>query len=120
MSAGLAASSQGLAAGLSLPPSLGRVGGVSSAHGAAVFSPVVLLVAFGLALWLARTVAGLGAAERRRTDSWLCGYLPETDVVRYRAHGMYGEFKRYFGWVGGAARPAVSEGQSKESRGAGR
>jgi hypothetical protein len=55
-------------------------------------------------------VAGLGAAERRQAEPWLCGYAPEAESNRYRAHGMYGEFKRYFGWVGGLPRAASRRG----------
>jgi formate hydrogenlyase subunit 3/multisubunit Na+/H+ antiporter MnhD subunit len=110
MSRALAASAQGLATFLNVPPSLGRLGGIWAADGSAVFSPVVMVVAVALAVGLAKIVAGLGAAERRQAEPWLCGYAPEAESNRYRAHGMYGEFKRYFGWVGGLPRPASRNG----------
>ncbi len=80
----------------------GPLGGVASGA-EALLSPVVFALVLGLLLGLAYVVSRLGGAERRAADSWMCGYATEAESNRYRAHGMYGEFKRYFGWVGGMA-----------------
>jgi hydrogenase-4 component B len=104
MSAALAGSGQGLAAGLSHLPGIGRVGGIWAGSGAAVFSPLVLALVVGAFIWFAARLSRLGGSERRAADAWLCGYAAEGESNRYRAHGMYGEFKRYFGWVGGTSR----------------
>ncbi len=117
MSRGMAASAQGAAVLLSARPELGRLGGIWAAQGAAVWSPIVMVVAVGLAVFLAMIVARLGAAERRQAEPWLCGYAAEAESNRYRAHGMYGEFKRYFGWVGGLARSHNGDGGSGASAG---
>jgi len=104
MSAAMAASAQGLAAGLNQMPGVGRVGGIWAGSGGAVFSPLVLAVVVGAFIWFAAYLSRVGGSERRASDAWLCGYAAESESNRYRAHGMYGEFKRYFGWVGGTAR----------------
>jgi NADH:ubiquinone oxidoreductase subunit 5 (subunit L)/multisubunit Na+/H+ antiporter MnhA subunit len=110
MTAGMRASAQGLAVSLGEMPGVGRLGGIWAGAGTAVFSPLVLAVAVGLLVWLASRIARLGGSERRSADPWLCGYARENESNRYRAHGMYGEFKRYFGWVGGVARNAGGDG----------
>ena len=111
MSAAMAASAQGLAAAgdhvrhgrqpvrhrrLRQPPANPRVrplGGAGADPGHD-----------GAFIWFAAYLSRLGGSERRASDAWLCGYAAESESNRYRAHGMYGEFKRYFGWVGGTAR----------------
>jgi len=80
------------------------VGGIWAGSGGAVFSPLVLAVVVGAFIWFAAYLSRVGGSERRASDAWLCGYAAESESNRYRAHGMYGEFKRYFGWVGGTAR----------------
>ena len=79
-----------------------RMEGVVLGGGGALLIPAVftllLLVLIGLVALLTRS----GGAERRAAPPWLCGYADEAESNRYRAAGMYGEFKRYFAWVGGA------------------
>jgi len=54
---------------------------------------------------LVRLLSKLGGAQRRVAAPWLCGYAREADAHRYRASGLYGELKKWFGWLGGAAKP---------------
>ena len=56
--------------------------------------------------WVAR-LGRLGGARRRTVAPWLCGYASEAEPHRYSAHHFYAEIKRYFGWLGGAARPSL-------------
>jgi hydrogenase-4 component B len=117
ISAGLRASAQGLAVALNDMPGVGRLGGIWAGSGAAVFSPLVMAVVVGVLVWLASRLARVGASERRAAGPWLCGYAAESESNRYQAHGMYGEFKRYFGWVGGAPRRRESDaGQSTAAK----
>jgi len=116
ISAGMRASAQGLAVLLDDMPSVGRLGGIWAGTGAAVFSPLALAAVVGGLIWLASRVARLGGSERRAAGPWLCGYAAESESNRYQAHGMYGEFKRYFGWVGGA--PRRREADADQSAGA--
>ena len=66
---------------------------------------VVVVVLFALVRWLGR----LGGSTRRATAPWLCGYASERQVNRLPAHGLYGEVKRYFRWLGGQARADSEE-----------
>lgn len=97
----LGSSQGGLAAALTLEPAAVSGVRVSLYAGAAFFAPVLLMAGLMGLLLLARTIARLGASERRVASPWLCGYVTETDATRYRAHGLYSDFKKYFHWLGG-------------------
>ena len=103
----LAASPREMAAALAeAAPAVGipfTVPGEMSAS--AVFVPMALLAVLAV-MWLAAYLfSRLGGAPRRAAEPWLCGYVREADCHRYAAHNFYGEIKRYFGWLGGAAHP---------------
>ena len=59
-----------------------------------------------------RGLSKLGSASRRAAAPWLCGYVREADCHRYSAHNFYGEIKRYFRWLGGAARRCAISAQT--------
>ena len=80
---------------------VGGLDGLPVSGGLAILAPLVLLGVLGVLFLAVRGLAGLGGATRREAEPWLCGYVGEADVYRYRAHGWYGEGKRYLGWVGG-------------------
>jgi hypothetical protein len=63
----------------------------------------------GLLFLLVRFLFRLGGAPRRAAAPWLCGYAREADCHRYSAHHFYGEFKRYFRWLGGAPTASLSK-----------
>ena len=102
LAAALAASRAGYGAALAEAPPV-RAGvwlGLEAAQGAAVFAPLALLALLGLLFALVYSLARLGSAPRRAAPPWLCGYVREADCHRYSAHHFYGEFKRYFRWLG--------------------
>jgi hydrogenase-4 component B len=105
---GLAASGTGLGAMLGRLPIASGAGaeGIAVADGGAVFGPLVVAGVIGVLLALAWWLSRAGGATRRTAEPWLCGYAVESDEMRYRAHNLYIEFKRYFEWVGGK-KPAV-------------
>jgi formate hydrogenlyase subunit 3/multisubunit Na+/H+ antiporter MnhD subunit len=70
----------------------------------AAFFPPAIIVIMSLTFLVAYVVSRLGGAKRRTASIWLCGYAREQECHRYHAHGLYGEVKRYFRWVGGAPR----------------
>jgi hydrogenase-4 component B len=100
MANALRASEHGLGERLSMPPSTGALLGVD-VLGSATLNPFAFALVLGGLLWVARFVSLLGRSERRSGATWLCGYVSEAESNRYRAHGLYGEIKRYFGWLGG-------------------
>jgi formate hydrogenlyase subunit 3/multisubunit Na+/H+ antiporter MnhD subunit len=75
-----------------------------------LFAPVMLAALLGLLFLLAYGISRLGRAPRREAAApWLCGYAGEAECHRYVAHNFYGEIKRYFRWLGGAASPQYAE-----------
>ncbi len=98
------------------PASVGRWEGLSAAGGMALLSPLIVAVLLFVMFIVARAISKLGAAERRAADIWLCGYAKEADVHRYGAHSLYGEVKKYFGWVGGMPKPEVRGRESNVSK----
>jgi len=99
---GLNASQQGL--GLVLArhhPWRWRIGPASSGPRGRGLCPLALAGVTALIFLVVRAVAKSGAARRRAAAPWLCGYAREADAHRYRANGLYGEIKRYFGWLAG-------------------
>jgi hydrogenase-4 component B len=82
----------------------GMLSGVDFLEGAAIFMPIAIAVLLGLMFLLTYIISKLGSAQRRTAAPWLCGYTLEADCHRYTAHNFYGEIKRYFRWLGGAAR----------------
>ncbi|MBP2670287.1 MAG: dehydrogenase (quinone), partial [candidate division NC10 bacterium] len=87
----LAGSQQGLGATLAKAPALPTVGltGVAGPAGLAVLSPLVVAVVVGALLLLAAGISLAGGAVRRTAEPWLCGYVPETDQMRYGARNLY-------------------------------
>jgi len=116
LSAGLGHSAQGLASLLAgASPSAvaaGPLGGLAVGDGRALLAPGLFAGLIAALMLVARVISRLGGAERRAAPSWLCGYADETEATRYRAHGMYGEIKRYFSWVGGVRVPSGSGDQA--------
>jgi len=98
----------GVALAAAAPVTGSVLGGVAEFHSAAVFAPLLLAAVLGLTFLGACGLAKLGRAPRRAAAPWLCGYAQEAECNRYAAHNFYGEIKRYFHWLGGAASPAVS------------
>ena len=92
---------------LSPLPSTG-LGGVEGPAGLAVLSPVIVAVVFGALLLLAVGLSRLGGAIRRPAEPWLCGYVAESDQMRYGARNLYREVVRYLPWVG--RTPTASDG----------
>jgi formate hydrogenlyase subunit 3/multisubunit Na+/H+ antiporter MnhD subunit len=88
--------------------------GVSEAGAMSTFAPLALATVLGLAFLLAYSISRLGGASRRGTEPWLCGYVREAECHRYVAHNFYGEIKRYFWWLGGAAHPRAAKPALKE------
>lgn len=99
----LAASNQGLAEKLlsAAPAQTGLVIALPAGSNAAILSPLVVGAILLIMFLIARFISRLGAAERRTSEVWLCGYVREADAYRYGAHNLYTEVKRYFHWVGG-------------------
>ncbi len=114
ISAGLNASRQGLGVVLAdaRPITFGVWTGLGSVNQQALYGPVVLVAVLALMFALVRKLSKLGCAPRRAAAPWLCGYAREAEANRYRARGLYGELKKWFGWLGGAARvgPGKEEG----------
>jgi hypothetical protein len=79
--------------------------GLGSLNPQAVYVPLVLLGVLGAMFALVRRLSKLGGAPRRAAVPWLCGYAREAEAHRYRASGLYGELKKWLGWLGGKARP---------------
>jgi hypothetical protein len=98
----LAGSQQGLGVTLAKAPPLPTLGltGVAGPAGLAVLSPLVVAVVVGALLLLAAGISLAGGAVRRTAEPWLCGYVPETDQMRYGARNLYREVSRYLPWIG--------------------
>jgi len=98
----LAGSQQGLGVTLAKAPPLPTLGltGVAGPAGLAVLSPLVVAVVIGALLLLAAGISLAGGAVRRTAEPWLCGYVPETDQMRYGARNLYREVSRYLPWIG--------------------
>jgi hydrogenase-4 component B len=78
--------------------------GLTAPHASAAFMPIVLAITASLIFVLTYGISKLGAAPRRASVPWLCGYAVEADCNRYVAHNFYFEIKRYFRWLGGTPR----------------
>lgn len=94
----LNASQQGLGATLAraVPVAASSTTGLAVSGGTAVLSPLVLLAVLAAMLLLAFGLSRLGAAPRRVTAPWLCGYAQETELHRYHAGQFFGELRRWF------------------------
>jgi hydrogenase-4 component B len=106
--AALDASRQGLGVILAdaRPLERGAVVGLASVNQEALYGPVILLAVLATMFVLVRWLSRWGGARRRLAVPWLCGYAREGEAHRYRAGGLYGELKNWFGWLGGKARPS--------------
>lgn len=117
------ASRQGLAERLITPnivPAGNALLGVGLPQMAA-FTPLVLAGVVLVLMLLVYGISRVGGAVRRVTTPWLCGYVTHADEYRYNAHNLYGEFKKYFNWVGAAPRrqangPADKSDEKPESK----
>ena len=107
----MAASHSGLGAVLDNPdlPAGVAAFAVAPLASKAVYAPLALACALGLAFLFVRFVSKLGRASRRTAVPWLCGYGRELPAHRYVAHHFYGEFKRYFRWMGSSPAPPEVE-----------
>jgi hydrogenase-4 component B len=90
------------------PVTGGLLAGIWDLQDTALFKPFAIMALLGLMFLLTYLISLAGSAERRTTSPWLCGYVQEADCYRYTAHNFYGEIKRYFRWLGGAARHNAS------------
>ncbi|MFZ2643334.1 MAG: proton-conducting transporter membrane subunit [Verrucomicrobiia bacterium] len=79
--------------------------GLGGQNHESIYAPVILALVLGTIFLVTRRVAKLGGSQRRSAKPWLCGYVKEADMHRYRARNFYGEIKRYVSWMGGASRP---------------
>jgi formate hydrogenlyase subunit 3/multisubunit Na+/H+ antiporter MnhD subunit len=115
----LVGSQQGLGVVLAKLPPLEAAGltGVTGPAGLAVLSPLVVAAVFGGLLLVAAGISLLGGAVRRTAEPWLCGYVAETDQMRYGARNLYREVARYLPWVGRTPTPPGGNGapQATES-----
>ena len=106
----LVGSPQGLGVLLAKLPRLGMAGltGAVGPAGQAILSPLVVALVFGALLLLAAGISLAGGALRRTAEPWLCGYVAETDQMRYGARNLYREVARILPWV--ARTPSASGG----------
>jgi formate hydrogenlyase subunit 3/multisubunit Na+/H+ antiporter MnhD subunit len=97
----LAASQHGLGATLAKASPLSTAGltGVAGPAGLAVLSPLVVAAVVGALLLFAAGLSLAGGAVRRTAEPWLCGYVAESDHMRYGARNLYREVSRYLPWV---------------------
>jgi len=86
------------------PISAGGLSGIQEAKASALFVPVAIALLIGLMFLFTYVISRSGGAQRRASAPWLCGYAQEADCHRYTSHNFYSEIKRYFRWIGGAAR----------------
>jgi hydrogenase-4 component B len=98
----LVGSQQGLGVALAKLPPLQTTGltGIAGPAGLAVLSPLVVAAVFGALLVAAAGISLAGGAVRRTAEPWLCGYVAESDQMRYGARNLYREVARYLPWVG--------------------
>jgi hydrogenase-4 component B len=111
----LTASQQGLGAMLAKASPLPAAGltGVAGPAGLAVLSPLVVAAVGGALFLLAVGISLAGGAVRRSAEPWLCGYVAETDQMRYGARNLYREVSRYLPWVGRVPAPAGGNGAAR-------
>lgn len=81
--------------------------GLTLAAGNARFAPLGLAAVLVGGFLIAVVISKVGGAKRRRAEPWLCGYARQSEHNRYRAHGYYGEIKRWFRWLGGGTGEAM-------------
>ncbi len=72
--------------------------------GQAVMAPVAAAAVLAVLLMVSVKISRLGAAPRRASEVWLCGYAVESEAHRYVAANLYGEVNKRFRWLGGASR----------------
>ncbi len=111
----LAGSQQGLGAtlaGVAPFPATG-LATVAGPGGLAVLSPLVVAAVVAVLLLVAAGISLAGGAVRRRAEPWLCGYVAETDQMRYGARNLYREVSRYLPWVGGTSTEIGGNGSGR-------
>jgi len=111
----LLGSQQGLGVVLAkLPPFQGAgLTGLAGPAGVAIFSPLVVAVVFGALLLAAVGISRAGGAVRRTAEPWLCGYVAESDSMRYGARNLYREVARYLPWIGRSSLPSGGNGAGR-------
>lgn len=82
--------------------------GLIAGDSQALYAPLAIAAVLALMFVLARFLARLGCAQRRTAPPWLCGYVREADIHRYRPSGFYGELTRLLDRLGIAGRPVGS------------
>lgn len=112
----LLASPQGLGVALAKLPPLEVTGltGVAGPAGLALLSPLVVAAVVGGLLLVAAGISRVGGAVRRTAEPWLCGYVTESDQMRYGARNLYREVARYLPWV--ARTPGQPNGNGAGGR----
>lgn len=118
--AALASSEQGLGTLLAGAPALPFAGltGATGPAGLAVLSPLTVAAVLVVFLAMAAGISRLGGAARRTAEPWLCGYVAETDEMRYGARNLYREVARRLPWVGRAAPDPPASGSPPTRLGA--
>jgi hydrogenase-4 component B len=113
----LAGSAQGLGAALAKLPPLHTAGltGVAGPAGLAVLSPLLVAGVFGALLLVAAGISLVGGAARRTAEPWLCGYVTESDQMRYGARNLYREVARCLPWVGRTPVQPGGNGTGRQS-----
>jgi hydrogenase-4 component B len=81
--------------------------GLIAGNGQSLYAPLAVAAVVALMFVLARYLARLGCAQRRTAPPWLCGYVREADIHRYRSSGLYGELTRLLDSWNFARRPAA-------------
>jgi NADH:ubiquinone oxidoreductase subunit 5 (subunit L)/multisubunit Na+/H+ antiporter MnhA subunit len=106
--AALNSSRQGLGTLLAnvVPAINGPWAGLEGLGGRAVLAPMAMALVLALLFLVAYGLSRLGRAPRKTSVPWSCGYATDTDAHRYHAHHFYGDFKRYFRWIGGGLQPS--------------
>jgi formate hydrogenlyase subunit 3/multisubunit Na+/H+ antiporter MnhD subunit len=114
----VAASPQGLGAALARvsPLEASGLAGVAGPGGVALLSPLVVAVVFGALFAVAGGISVLGGAVRRTAEPWLCGYMAESDQMRYGARNLYREVARYLPWVGRTSTLSGGNGAGRRSK----
>ena len=112
----LAGSRQGLGAILADAPGvdIGLLG--IGVVGRAMLAPLLIAVIFGVLLVCAWALSRAGAAARRRAEPWLCGYVTESDQMRYGARNLYREVMRVLPWVSAHGNGAAPQSQQTTAR----
>ncbi len=92
--------------------------GAQGPEARAVLSPLVIAAVFAILLFLAAGISMAGGALRRTVEPWLCGYVLETDQMRYGARNFYREAARMLPWVGRTPSLPAGDGSAQSAQAA--